>query len=88
MMFACLFGALGACLALAVGIDMLSPAIKTETEVKKMLPANLPLLVAIPAIETPGEHHRRIMYTAVAIGIAVLACLLEAGFYWKVHPFL
>ncbi len=88
MMFMVLFGALAACLALAVGIDMLNPAIKSETEVKRMLPANLPLMVAIPAIETPGEHHRRMMYTAVAVGIAVLACLLEAGFYWKVHPFL
>ncbi|MFZ3211703.1 MAG: hypothetical protein WA188_09315 [Terriglobales bacterium] len=88
MMFMVLFGSLAACTALAIGIDMLNPAIKSETEVKQMLPANLPLLVAIPAIETPGEHHRRMMYTAVAIGIAVLACLLEAGFYWKVHPFL
>jgi len=88
MMFMVLFGALAACIALAVGVDMLNPAIKAETEVKRMLPANLPLMVAIPAIETPGEHHRRMMYTAVAIGIAVLACLLEAGFYWKVHPFL
>ena len=75
MMFMVLFGALAACLALAVGIDMLNPAIKSETEVKRMLPANLPLMVAIPAIETPGEHHRRMMYTAVAVGIAVLACL-------------
>jgi len=88
MMFMVMFGSLAACTTLAIGIDLLNPAVKSETEVKRMLPANLPLLVAIPAIETPGEHQRRMTYTAVAVGIAVLACLLEAGFYWKVHPFL
>ena len=67
---------------------MLSPTIKTETEVKKMIPANIPLLVAIPAIETPAEHRRRMKFTAVAIAIALLACLAEVGFYVKVHPYL
>jgi len=88
LMFAALFGALAACIALAVGVDMLNPSIKSETEIKKMIPANIPLLAAIPAIETPMEHRRHLMYIAVAIGVAVLACLVEVGFYWKVHPFL
>lgn len=88
LMGAVLFGALAICIALAIGIDMLNPTIKSETEIKKMIPANVPLLVAIPAIETPVEHRRRLMYLAVGIGMAVLACLAEVGFYWKVHPFL
>ncbi len=88
LMFAALFGALAVCIGLAVGVDMLNPTIKSEAEIKNMIPANSSLLVAIPAIETPAEHRRHLMYVAVAIGVAVLACLAEAGFYWKVHPFL
>ena len=88
LMVSCVLGALVGCLALVIGIDMLSPTIKTETEVKKMIPANIPLLVAIPSIETPAEHRRRMKFTAVAIAIAVLACLAEVGFYVKVHPYL
>lgn len=88
LMLSTALGALVGCLALAIAFDMLSATIKTETEIKKMIPANIPLLVAIPAIETPAEHRRRLRFTAMAIAIAVLACLAEVGFYVKVHPYL
>jgi len=88
LMISSALGALVGCLALAIGFDMLTSTIKSETEVKRMIPANIPLLVAIPAIETPAEHSRRMRYMAVAIAIAVLACLAEVGFYVKVHPYL
>jgi len=88
MMFASLFGALGACIVLAVGVDMLSPSVKTETEVKKMLPGTVPMLVAIPRIETALERRQRLLFNTVAIAICVLACCAEVAFFWRVHPFL
>jgi hypothetical protein len=88
MMFAALFGTLGACIALAVGVDMLSPAVKSEAEVKRMLPGTVPMLVAIPKIETPLERRQRILFNTVAIAICVLACCAEVVFFWRVHPFL
>jgi len=88
MMLGSLFGALAVGITLAVGVDMLNPTVKSEAEIKEMVPASVPLLVAIPVIETPAEHRRQMMHIAVGSGIAVLACLAEVVFYWKVHPFL
>jgi polysaccharide biosynthesis transport protein len=88
IMVGSLFGALVLCVALAVGIDTLNPTVKSETEVKAMMPANLPVLVTIPIIETLAERRRQMLHLVVGSGIAVLACLAEVAFYWKVHPFL
>jgi len=88
MMFGSLFGALAVCIALAVAVDMVNPAIKTETDVRKILPATVGMLIAIPQIETAAERRRRLMFGALAIAICVLACCAELAFYWKVHPYL
>jgi len=45
-------------------------------------------LGAIPEIETAEEHRKAMVFAAFAVGIALIACLLEAGLFWKVHPFL
>ena len=88
MMLGSLFGALGACIGLAVGVDMLSPAVKSETEMRRMLPGTVPMLVAIPKIETTEERRQRLLFTTIAIAVCVLACCAELAFFWRVHPFL
>jgi succinoglycan biosynthesis transport protein ExoP len=88
LMFASFVGSLLGCVALVVAKDMFDPRVKSETELKKMLPAAVSLLGAIPEIETAAEHRMRMVFAAFAIGIALMGCLLEAGLYWKVHPFL
>jgi len=88
MMLAAMFGALGACIVLAVGVDMLNPAVKSEAEVKGMLPATIPMLVAVPRIETAAERRQRILFNTVAVIICAIACCAELAFFWRVHPFL
>jgi len=88
MMLGALFGALGACIALAVGVDTMNATVKSESEIKGMMPASLSLLATIPLIETPAQRRSHRMHIAVGSIIAVLACLAELAFYWKVHPFL
>jgi succinoglycan biosynthesis transport protein ExoP len=73
---------------LAIGKDTIDPSVKSETEIKSLLPPNVPLLVAIPTIVTPEEQRRHRLFLIAGIAIAVLACLAEAGFLWKVHPYL
>jgi succinoglycan biosynthesis transport protein ExoP len=88
MMFAAFMGPLIGCIGLAIGKDMLDPTLKREAEVKQMLEAPVPLLLAIPTIEIPADRRRRILFVSVGIGVSLLGCLLEAGLLWKIHPIL
>lgn len=88
LMFASFVGSLLGCIGVVVVVEMLDQRLKTETELKKLLPAAVSVLAAIPAIETADERRKRLLFAAVAVGVAAVACVLEAGFLWKVHPFL
>lgn len=79
---ASLFLALG----LAVVMDQLDQSVKAEKEVSEVLPSSVPLLVSIPTIETPADRRERLKFAVWVLSLSLVACLLVAGLYWKVHP--
>lgn len=88
LMFGSFVGCLFACIGAAILKDMLDPSVKTETEVRSLLPPSVGILASIAEIEIPAEARKQRFVLTVAIALAVVACLAEAAFWWKVHPFL
>lgn len=85
-------GAFLAALAMSLGLaylkDMLNDTLKLERELKAMLPANVPVLAAVPQLQAAADRRRSIRFAVVAGLIALVGCALEAGLYLKLHPIL
>ncbi|HEY2497883.1 MAG TPA: GNVR domain-containing protein [Candidatus Angelobacter sp.] len=75
-------------LMLAYLKDMLTGTLKLERELKAMLPANVPLLAAVPQLESSAERRRSIRFAVFAVVVALVGCALEAGLFLKLHPIL
>jgi succinoglycan biosynthesis transport protein ExoP len=88
LMLAAGFASLLASCGFFMGREKLNTAVKAETELRDMLPKTVSFLATVPRVETPRERRRRVGIALIAAGVAVLACLLVAGFLWKVHPIL
>ena len=88
MMLGAIIMSLCTCIGLAIAKDTVNVSIKTENELKALLPAHVSLLAAIPSIDTAEERRRRAFQLAVTGGFVLLACLAEVAFLWKVHPHL
>src|SRR5581483_682188 len=88
LMLASAFASLLASCGFFMGREKLNTAVKAETELKDLLPKTVTFLATVPRVETPRERRRRVGIAIVAVCVAALACLLVAGFLWKVHPIL
>jgi succinoglycan biosynthesis transport protein ExoP len=71
-----------------LGKETLSPAIKTEVELKAMLPAGVRVMGLIPRIETAAEARWQRWWAVLATLACVLLCLAEAGVLWRIHELL
>jgi polysaccharide chain length determinant protein (PEP-CTERM system associated) len=80
--------ALALSLMLAYLKDMLTGTLKLERELKAMLPANVPLLAAVPQLESAADRRRSIRFAVFAVVIALVGCALEAGLFLQLHPIL
>jgi uncharacterized protein involved in exopolysaccharide biosynthesis len=81
-------GALAFSLGLAYAKDMLNDTLKLERELKAMLPANVPLLAAVPQLQVAADRRRSIRFAVFAAIITLVGCALEAGLYLKLHSLL
>jgi polysaccharide chain length determinant protein (PEP-CTERM system associated) len=88
MLLAVFVGAMAFSLGLAYLKDVLNGTLKIERELKAILPANVPLLAAVPRLQGGVEHRRAIRFAVVVILISLIGCVLEAGLYIKLHPIL
>ncbi len=88
MMIAALFASFGFSIMLVIAKDKLDPRVRAEREVNDLLPASVSLLATIPSIVTPSDRRRRVRFAVFALTTSVFACLLVAGFLWRVHPVL
>jgi polysaccharide biosynthesis transport protein len=88
MMLAVLVGALALSLGLAYLKDMLNGTLKIERELKAMLPANVPLLAAVPRLQAGEDRRRAIRFAVIVAVISLIGFALEAGLYFKLHPML
>src|SRR5689334_9558680 len=88
MFLGSLLGALALSLGLAYAKDMLNDTLNLERELKAMLPANVPLLAAIPQLQVAADRRRSIRFAVFAVIITLVGCALEAGLYLKLHSLL
>ncbi|HKR96720.1 MAG TPA: GNVR domain-containing protein, partial [Candidatus Angelobacter sp.] len=88
MLLAAFVGALALSLGLVYLTDMLNGTLKIERELKGILPANVPLLAAVPRLQSGADRRRAVRFAVVAVLISLIGCALEAGLYIKLHPIL
>jgi len=77
-----------ASLGLVILKEALNSTVKTEKELKDLIPDSVDLFAAIPSIEAPYDRRRSAWIAASAIVLSLLACLAVAEFLRKVHPIL
>ncbi|HMC31474.1 MAG TPA: GNVR domain-containing protein [Candidatus Angelobacter sp.] len=88
MLTAVLVGALALSLGLAYLKDMLNGTLKIERELKALLPANVPLLAAVPKLQGAADRRRAIRFAVFAALVTLIGFALEAGLYFRLHPIL
>lgn len=88
LMIASLCGAFCFAVALVIAQDNLNGTLKTERELKELLPASVMFLGAVPTIEIGADRRRKTWLRAWAVSISLLGCVAVAFILWKVHPIL
>lgn len=77
--------ALGVSILGVLGRETMNPAIKTEVELKSMLPAGVRMVGLIPRIETPADSRWQRQSSVLAMLACILLGLAEAGVLWRIH---
>ena len=85
LLLAVLVGALALSLGLAYLKDMLDGTLKMERELKALLPANVPLLAAVPRLQDSADKRRSIRFAVFATVVTVVGFALEAALYLRLH---
>lgn len=88
LIVASVFGSLGFSVVLALAKEVISPAIRSESELKSMLPAGVRLIGIVPRIDTAMDRLRRRRFAMAASMSCLLLGLAVAGILWKIHPAL
>jgi polysaccharide chain length determinant protein (PEP-CTERM system associated) len=81
-----------AALAFSIGLawmkDTMDNSLKVERQLKAMLPAQVPLLTAIPRLPDSAARRRALRFAVVVVLVTLMGCALEAGLFLKLHPIL
>lgn len=80
--------ALGLSIFCVLAKEGLSPAIKTEIELKSLLPAGVPVMGLIPRIEVASDARRDRRLAIFASLVCILLCLALISVIWEMHPIL
>jgi succinoglycan biosynthesis transport protein ExoP len=73
---------------MVIAIHLLSGTIKSETEVREMLPFGIPVLGTIPPIESRADLLRGRFVRAQTVIVSLIACAALVIFLFKVRPIL
>lgn len=68
--------------------EYLDPRVKTDREIRVAYPEPIPLLAAVPHIQSPMERRRYLRFVAFALSFSIFAIVAVAGLLWKIHPIL
>jgi polysaccharide biosynthesis transport protein len=81
-----------AALLLSVGLacvkDILDARVKSEHELRSILPVNVPVLTSIPQLTGSEDRRRAFRFAVMAVAVTVVGVALEAALYFKLHPIL
>ena len=81
-------GGLGLSLFAAIAKSLLSRTVQGEQELLKILPAGVPLLAVIPAIDSSATLRRRKLLALTAATVALVACGVEVLMLFWIRPLL
>src|SRR6185437_7637201 len=73
---------------LVIAMHLLNNSVKSEAELKDMLPPGLPILGTIPPIENKLDIRRRRYLNVQTIIVSLVTCIALAIFLSKVRPIL
>jgi polysaccharide biosynthesis transport protein len=79
------FVALGLSIFAVVFKEILSPAIKTEAELKTLAAPSVRILGLIPDIRTSADERRQRWSTLLACVTCLLLCMIEASLIWNLR---
>lgn len=88
MFLGAIFGSFALSLGLAYAKDVTDNTFKLERELKGMLPANVPVLAAVPHLHAASDRKRSIRFALVAGIVCIVGCALEAVLYLRLHSLL
>jgi polysaccharide biosynthesis transport protein len=81
-----------AALAFSIGLawlkDNMDSSLKVQRQLKAMLPANVPLLTAIPNLPDSASRRHALRFAVLAALATLIGCALEAGLFIKLQPIL
>jgi len=72
----------------AIAWELLHPGIRSQQQLKTMLPQHVQLLCAVPEITTPREHRRQVRIALATVALSLVLSVVEAGVLWRIHPTL
>jgi glutamate racemase len=52
------------------------------------LPANVPVLATVPKVRDRADRRRTVRFAVLATLATLIACVLEASLFLKLHPIL
>jgi len=71
--------------AVVIAKQYLDPRVKTEREIRVAYPEPIPLLAAIPHIQSPMERRRHLQFAAFCMSVSILGIGAVAAFLWRIH---
>jgi succinoglycan biosynthesis transport protein ExoP len=81
-----------AALAFSIGLawfrDSMDSSLKVERQLQAMLPANVPLLTAIPNLPDSATRRHTLRLAVLATLVTLIGCALELGLFINLHPIL
>ena len=80
--------AFGLSILTVLATQTLNPSIKTEAELKSMMPAGVKIVGLVPRIETASDTRKQRLWAQLACLVCILLCLAEAGVLWRIHSLL
>lgn len=85
-------GAFFAALCLGIGValllDLIRAAVRSERELKSILPPGIEVLAVIPVLKTRAAARRQRRFALMASSAIVLACTVAGAVLWRIHPIL
>jgi len=88
LMAAVLFGAFLFPAGTVICIDRIRGAIKSDIELREMLPFSIPVLATIPPIESKADQRREKLRKIQTVVVSLAACTAVVIFLLKVRPIL
>jgi succinoglycan biosynthesis transport protein ExoP len=88
LMAAALFLSMCVSIGFVVVRETLDTSVRTQEDLRSLLPSSVPVLATIPYIKTQRQRHRRRRLALLMSAASVVTALVVAVLLWRIHPIL